>query len=246
MSRATNVLETRGLRAGYRGIAVVHDLDLTVAAGEVVALLGANGAGKTTTMATIAGLVPKLGGEIWLDGRAINHRRPHKMVSRGLGYVAEDRGLFSQLTVGENLRLGLARGQRRGGSRRARIDEVLGVFPALEPLLGRPAGQLSGGEQQMLAIARAMLAEPKVLMIDEMSLGLAPLIVQSLLPVVRSAADRGAGVLLVEQHVPMALEVADRVIAISRGRRELEVSAAEVRANRELIEDAYLGRSHQD
>lgn len=240
---SANVLDVKGLNAGYRGIAVVHDLDLSIAPGEVVALLGANGAGKTTTMATVAGLVPKLSGEVWLEGTKVSHRRPHKMASRGLGYVAEDRGLFSALTVSENLKLGVPRGQRRGATRKRRVDEVLGVFPALEPLGARPAGQLSGGEQQMLAIARAMLAEPKVLMIDEMSLGLAPLIVQSLLPVVRSVAERGAGVLLVEQHVPMALEVADRVIAISRGRRELAVSAAEVRANRGLIEKAYLGEA---
>ena len=243
MRPVTDMLEVKDLVAGYRGVAVVHELDIAVAAGEVVALLGPNGAGKTTTMQTVAGLLPKLGGEVRIDGRAVGHRRPHRMAAKGLGYVAEDRGLFAKLTVDQNLRLGLPRSARRGGNRKRLLAEIDDAFPALGPLAGRPAGLLSGGEQQMLAIARAMLAEPKILLIDEMSLGLAPLIVQSLLPVVRSVAERGAAVLLVEQHVPMALDVADRVIAMSRGRRELEVTVAEVHADRSIVENAYWGNT---
>ena len=235
------LLQVRGLSGGYHGVAVVHDLDLSIEPGEVVALLGPNGAGKSTTMNTISGLLPALGGEVRIAGHRFTHRRPHRMVARGLGYVAEDRGLFNDLTVLENLKLGLPRKNRVGRARQKRLEETFESFPALESLAGRQARLLSGGEQQMLAIARALLPRPKVLLVDEMSLGLAPLIVESLLPVIEAEAQRGAAVLLVEQHVQMALKVADRVIAMSRGRKELEVTSDVVRNDQSLIEGAYLG-----
>jgi branched-chain amino acid transport system ATP-binding protein len=232
---AERLLDVRGLRAGYDGIPVVRDLDLHVDAGEVVALLGPNGAGKTTTLLAVSAVVPLLGGEVDVVGRSVAGRRPHHLAREGLGHVPEDRALFFQLTVRENLRLG-----RRGGG--AGLDRVLELFPALVPLLDRRAGLLSGGEQQMLALGRALLGEPRLLMVDEMSLGLAPIIVERLLPVLRTIADdSGCGVLLVEQHVQMALGVADRAVVLNHGQAVLSGTAAALAADRELVASSYLG-----
>ncbi len=164
-------------------------------------------------------------------------RRPHLVARDGLAHVPEDRSLFFGLTVKENLRLGAAKGS-------ADIAQALEYFPALEPILSRRAGLLSGGEQQMLAMGRALTVRPRLLMVDEMSLGLAPIIVERLLPVLRSIADStGAGVLVVEQHVHLALEVADRAYVLSHGNLALEGSAADLSANRHLLESSYLGQS---
>jgi branched-chain amino acid transport system ATP-binding protein len=232
------VLEITNMFSGYFGTAVVRDLSLTVEEGEVVAIFGPNGAGKTTTLLTVSGLVEPMDGDIKVLGKSVRGTRPHVIARNGVAHVPEERALFAQLSVQENLRLGGVRG--RGGSEA--VQTVLRHFPALESLLNRRAGLLSGGEQQMLALGRALVGRPKLLMVDEMSLGLAPIIVERLLPVLRQIAeDTGCGVLLVEQHVHLALEVAKRAYVLSHGDMVLQGSTAELAANRSLLEASYLG-----
>jgi branched-chain amino acid transport system ATP-binding protein len=232
----TPVLACRELRAGYDGAAVVRGLDLSVQAGEVVALLGPNGAGKTTTLLTLAGVLPAIGGSVELLGEPVTGGRPHLVARRGLSLVPDDRAVFFGLTVRQNLRLG-----RRGGSAE---DRILELFPELEPRLGMRAGLLSGGEQQMLALGRALLAAPRILLVDELSLGLAPVIVQRLLPVLRHVADEdGVAVLVVEQHVALALGAADRAYVLNHGALILEGAAADLAARPDLLRESYLGQA---
>ncbi|WP_413796932.1 ABC transporter ATP-binding protein [Streptomyces iranensis] len=240
---APAVLRVRGLYAGHGAGTVVRDVDLHVAPGEVVALFGPNGAGKTTTLLTLSGCLPAHAGQIELLGAPITARTGARALARrGLRLVPEDRGLFRQLTVRENLALCLE--QRRGG--RALIEEALTVLPQLRPLLSRRAGLLSGGEQQQLALVRALLGRPRLLFVDEMSLGLAPRIAGELLRTLRTlAVERGLGVLLVEQHVPAALEVVDRVYALARGRLVYSGPADELRRDPGLLQAAYLGGTDQ-
>lgn len=234
----TVLLDIQNLNTGYNGVSVVRNLDLQVNAGEVVALLGPNGAGKTTTLLTTSGLIPLISGDIKVFGESVKGRRPHLIAREGLAHVPEGRSLFYQLTVGENLRLGAAKGS-------ADVKKALSYFPALEAILDRRAGLLSGGDQQMLAMARALTVSPRLLMVDEMSLGLAPIIVERLLPILRQIADdTGAGVLLVEQHVHMALEVADRAYVLSHGELAMEGDAKEMANDRSLIQASYLGEGH--
>lgn len=225
----TVVLSARGLTTGYGAVPVAHDVDLEVRQGEIVALLGANGAGKTSTMLALAGELPVMSGEVELLGERATgplNARAH----RGLAFVTEERSVFMGLSTADNLRVG-----------RCDSAQAFALFPELERRLGVRAGLLSGGEQQMLTLARALTREPRILLADELSLGLAPLVVNRLLEAVRSAADsQGTGVLLVEQHVRKALRYADRVYVMRGGHIELTGTAAELRGNVEEIERHYL------
>ncbi|MEZ5183043.1 MAG: ABC transporter ATP-binding protein [Acidimicrobiales bacterium] len=231
------------LTAGYQGVAVVHELDLEVRAGEVVALLGANGAGKTTTLLAISGLVERQGGTVEVLGEPVHDRRRRtvadvwRLARRGVAHVPEDRGLFFDLTAAENLRLGRPRGADVVAD-----EQLLDWFPALRRVMDRKAGLLSGGEQQMLALARAVASRPRLLLVDEMSLGLAPIIVEQLLPVLRSIADEtDAGILVVEQHVRLVLAIADRATLLRQGRATFAGTADELAARPDLVEAGYLG-----
>jgi branched-chain amino acid transport system ATP-binding protein len=228
-------LVCRGLRCGYGKTTIVRDLNLQVSPGEVLAVLGPNGAGKTTLMMTLAGLLPALGGEVHVNGAVLPNGRPHAAAEHGLVLVPDDRSLFVPLTVRENLEAA-----RKRSSPPAR--QMIELFPALGPRWDVSAGNLSGGEQQMLAVARALVQEPKVLLIDEMSMGLAPVVVESLLPVVRRVADdTGAVVVLVEQHVQLALEVADQAAVLVHGEVRLRGGATDLAGRLDQLEAAYLG-----
>jgi branched-chain amino acid transport system ATP-binding protein len=250
-SRSGHALAVRDLFTGYRGVPVVRELGLEVRPGEVVALLGPNGAGKTTTLETIAGLNHPISGTVELSGENIGGKPAYVLARRGLALVPEGRALFPGLTVREHLRLATGRGQRAGnrpgnrpGNRQGREEELLEMLPELRKCLGRKAGLLSGGEQQMLAVGRALVTRPRLLLVDEMSLGLAPVIVERLLPILRRAADElGSSVLFVEQHVALALEISDRAYVLAHGRIRLEGPAAELRGRRELLAASYLGET---
>ncbi|MCW3014523.1 MAG: amino acid/amide transporter rane protein 2, family / amino acid/amide transporter [Solirubrobacterales bacterium] len=201
----TPVLEARGVSAGYGGSAVVRDLNLTVEAGEVVTILGPNGAGKTTSLLTLAGALAPIAGEVRLQGRLDRSSLEHR-ARRGMSLVTDDRSVFFGLTARQNIRLG------RGSE-----EDVLAEFPELAPHLDTAGGLLSGGQQQMLSVGRALASTPTLFLADELSLGLAPLVVQRLFKAVRAAADRGAAVLIVEQHAHLALDVADRAYMLVNG-----------------------------
>jgi branched-chain amino acid transport system ATP-binding protein len=230
------VLSIDSLHAGYDGVAVVRDLTMHVEPGEVVALLGPNGAGKTTTLTAISAMGEIIAGAISVMGNPVPRlRQAHKLARWGAVHVPENRGVLFQLTVRENLQLAKTRGK-------VDIDRAVDFFPALGELMNRRGGLLSGGEQQMLALGRAIVAEPKLLMVDEMSLGLAPIIYEDLLPVVRRIADEtSAGVLLVEQHVDLALEVADRGYVLNHGDLVMSGTSEELLADRALLDASYLG-----
>jgi branched-chain amino acid transport system ATP-binding protein len=228
-----SLLKVKGLKSGYRGVAVIRNVSLSVEPGEIAVLLGSNGAGKTTTLLTISGLLEAISGDVRLDGESLIGRRPENIARAGLIHVPEDRSLFRTLTVAENIRM--------GARSKADIERVLDYFPVLKPLLTRSASVLSGGEQQMLALARGLAARPKVLLVDEMSLGLAPMIVQRILPVLRQiVTDTGCAAVLVEQHVHLALGIADRADVLARGRIVKQGTAAEVRASVDEITGSYL------
>jgi branched-chain amino acid transport system ATP-binding protein len=226
------VIGCRGLSTGYAGMAVVRDVDIHVDSGEVVALIGANGAGKTTTLLSLAGELTPIAGETIFKGQ-VTTAPMFQRCRNGLGYLTEERSVIMTLTVADNLRLADV---APGGA--------FELFPELEPLMGRPAGLLSGGEQQMLSLARALGRKPEALLADELSLGLAPLVVKRLLTAVREAADqRGVGVLLVEQHVRQALAVADRVYVMERGQIRMSGPSSEIRTHLDEIESSYLSHA---
>jgi ABC-type branched-subunit amino acid transport system ATPase component len=223
------LLETRSLKAGYLGRHVVQAVNLRVDAGEVVCLLGPNGAGKSTTLLTIAGDIPAVDGIVMFNN-VPTFTPMDQRVRGGIGLITEDRLVFSKLSARDNLRI-------NGGS----VEAALALFPELGPRLSVRGGMLSGGEQQMLALARALSREPSLLLADELSLGLAPKIVDRLLGAVRAAADeRGTGALIVEQHAHKALKYADRMYLMARGQILLELPAAEALGRIDEIEDAYL------
>jgi ABC-type branched-subunit amino acid transport system ATPase component len=232
---SASVLAIERLTAGYEEAPVVRELDLRVGQGEVVALLGANGAGKTTTLRAISGIVHPMEGRIELAGRDLERLSISGRAKLGIAHVPETRGVFFGLTVAEHLRLG-HRGERLDAEAAYRF------FPALRELRDRRCGLLSGGEQQMLAVGRALARRPKLLLLDELSLGLAPLIVERLLPVVREyALETGCGVLLVEQHIQLALTVADQGYVLSHGAIVMHDRAEVLRDNRELLMASYFG-----
>ena len=235
---ATAMLEVRSLSAGYLGTPVVRDLSLHVDRGEVVALFGPNGAGKTTTLSAIAGLIEPLDGSVRFGDEDTTGRPAHRLARAGVSLVPEGRALFFGLTVREHLKLA----GRSGDS--LPQAELLELLPELQKCLGRKAGVLSGGEQQMLAVGRALVTRPRLLLVDEMSLGLAPVIVERMMPVLRRVAEElGTAVLFVEQHVALALEVADRAYVLNHGHLVLEGSAAELRDKPELLKSSYLGET---
>jgi len=222
------LLQTSALDVGYRGQAVVRGLDLAVRGGEMVCLLGANGAGKTTVLQTLAGELPAVAGAVRLFGQATGAPL-YRRVRQGLAYITDERSLIFGLSVRDNLSL-------RGGS----VAAALELFPELEPLLARPAALLSGGEQQMVTVARSLAASPRLLIADELSMGLAPRVVDRLLQRLRDAADSGLAVLLVEQHVAKALACCDRGYVLSRGRLALSGSSEALQQRHQDIEKAYI------
>jgi branched-chain amino acid transport system ATP-binding protein len=230
----TSILQATGLTAGYGPQPVIRELDIEVGVGEVVALLGPNGAGKTTTLLALSGELPLMSGEVFFDGQP--EKGPlYRRARNGLGYVTEERSVFKGMSLVDNLRCG-----------GVEVADALALFPELERRLRVRGGLLSGGEQQMLTLARALCRKPRLLLADELSLGLAPLVVERLLKAVRAAAQEGCGVLLVEQHARKALHYADRVYVMRRGRIEMSLSAAEARERIGEIEESYLSGRASD
>ena len=233
------LLDVRSLEVRYGGIVALRGIDLRVEEGEIVALLGANGAGKTTTLRAISGLLPIRSGEVLFDGESLRRRAPDAIARLGLGHVPEGRRIFTRMTVRENLDLGgFAIASRSEAA--ARIDEVLAIFPRLRERIGQRAGTLSGGEQQMLAIARALIARPRLLLLDEPSLGLAPLVVKQIFEVLRDIHARGTTIVLVEQNARAALALADRGYVLRNGEIARDDTAAAL-AEDPAVVAAYLG-----
>ncbi len=232
------LLQVSGLTAGFGAGPVLFGVDMELFAGELVALIGANGAGKSTLLGTLSGLVPATSGTVVFDGRDLTNARPERVVAAGLSHVPQGRRLFGSLSVEKNLRLGAH--LRRDSGVDADLVRVIDYFPALKDKLARDAGTLSGGEQQMVAIGRGLMARPKLLMIDEPSLGLAPKVVERVIEVAQAINRDGTSLLLVEQDVLVALEAADRGYVLENGRVVLSGRAAELEQNPELRR-AYLG-----
>ncbi len=230
-------LELTDVEVRYGSVTALRGVSLRVGAGEVVALLGANGAGKTTTLATVSGLLHPVSGEVRLDGEPLAGLPAHEIVARGISHVPEGRRVFPVMSVHENLLMGAYRDRRRA---RDDIERVFAMFPRLAERRGQAAGTLSGGEQQMLAIGRALMARPRVLLLDEPSMGLAPLVVAMIFSVITEINSTGVSMLLVEQNAHQALAVADRGYVLETGRMVLDGPAHLLRAD-DRVRRAYLG-----
>jgi len=236
------MLELRGLFSGYAGRAVLEDVALAIAEGEIVALLGANGAGKSTLAKTVSGLLPAMSGEIRFAGARIERLSASARIRRGIAHVPEGRQVFTGMTVAENLRLGafVLRGGDAAAAIETRLREVSALFPVLAERAQSLAGNLSGGQQQMLAIARGLMSGPRLLILDEPSLGLAPLLVQEIFALVRRLRDQGVAILLAEQNARAALAIADRGYVLENGRVALAGAAAHLLQS-SAVAERYLG-----
>ena len=239
MTEEKNILEIHDLKVSYGGIEAVKGVTLTVPEGKIVTLIGANGAGKSTILKTVSGIVRPKTGRILYNGEDITGKSPDKIVKAGIVLVPEGRHVFPNLTVKENLKIGA---YRRRDDLSADFVTVYGLFPRLKEREWQLAGTLSGGEQQMLAVGRALMSKPKLIMMDEPSLGLAPLIVQSIFGIIREINRRGITVLLNEQNANMALQTADKAYVLETGRLTMEGTGAELLAD-ESVKEAYLGKS---
>jgi len=228
------MLDAKGISSGYHGVTVVKGLDLSVGH-EVFAVLGANGAGKSTLLATLARLIPLMAGELWLDGENISHVPSWVSAAHGLGYVPQEKGIFPDLTVLENLYVGAMMGKR---SREERIDEAIQLFPDLGARRNQLAGTLSGGESRMVACARALMQDPKLLLLDEPTAGLSPLYVDNFFDKIREIHHtRNVSIILAEQNATKALEVADRVVVLTLGEASGVMDAANVTT--EILKEGY-------
>ena len=231
------LLEVTGLRAGYGKIDILHDLDIALEAGTLCAIVGANGAGKTTLLSAISAIIPKRAGTVHYEGADVTKLAPHTLVHRGLLHVPEGRRMLAQMSVEENMQVAAA---VRGTTGFASIDGLFDRFPILRTRRNLPAGSLSGGEQQMLAIARALAAGPKALLLDEPSMGLAPKLVDEIFHIIANERANGTSILLVEQNARRALAIADRAYVMDRGRITLTGTGADLLDNRDVT-TAYLG-----
>jgi branched-chain amino acid transport system ATP-binding protein len=236
-----SLLEIRGLTAGYNANPVLRDCSVALDAGELVTLVGANGAGKSTLVKSISGLVSPMDGQIVFDGETISSLSPASRLQRGIAHVPEGRQIFASMTIRENLLLG-AYATRRAGNPETKIDEICGWFPMLKPRLGELAGNLSGGQQQLLAIARGLMSEPRLLLLDEPSLGIAPLLVTEIFRLIASLRDRGIAILMAEQNARQALMVANRGYVVEGGRITLGGEARDLLSSHDIVE-RYLGSS---
>jgi branched-chain amino acid transport system ATP-binding protein len=234
------VLEVEALHGYYGESHVLQGVSLRVGAGEIVALLGRNGAGKTTTLKSIMGIVPPRGGRISFEGKDITGLAPHLAARRRIAWIPEERRILPNLTVGENLRLALLRTVPAGADRRSRIEEALQLFPRLQERLHQSGQGLSGGEQQMLALARGLIVRPALMLVDEPTEGLMPLIVRQLTEILRTINAQGAAMLLVEQNTEVALALAQRVYLMDGGRIEFEGTPADLRNRPDLLQ-RFLG-----
>jgi branched-chain amino acid transport system ATP-binding protein len=233
------MLELRGVQAGYGRIQALREVTLSVGAGEIVTLIGANGAGKSTTLMAICGVVPVQGGEILFEGESLRNLSPDAIVGRGIVQVPEGRRIFARMSVLENLELGAYLRRDAAGIRRD-LDHVMELFPILAARRRQPGGTLSGGEQQMLAISRALMARPRLLLLDEPSLGLAPLVIRQIFAIIRRINAEGTTVFLVEQNANQALKLAHRGYVLENGRTVLSDTAERLLIN-EDVKRAYLG-----
>jgi branched-chain amino acid transport system ATP-binding protein len=234
------LLEVRELVARYGAVEALHGISLDVAEGEIVSLLGANGAGKSTTLKTISRVIAPASGEIRFDGRSLAGLNPEDVVALGIAHVPEGRRIFPGLSVLDNLRLGATPRRARRSEIERDVDEVIGIFPKLRALAGKLGWTLSGGEQQMLAIARGLMAKPRLLLLDEPSLGLAPLVVTDVMETIVRIARDGTTVLLVEQNAHLALQIAARAYVLETGRVALSGNASDLLKSDEMRR-AYLG-----